>query len=238
MTFEPNSGQSCSDMLEEANADRRDGRYAESLEKYKWFFENSRNVSGMGVVRLSFALGYWLQLADIYEPAMSAITSLRDMTEERCRKTPGDFITFHELSALNHYLNSDDNTVSVFIDVANTDKISAKVLFHIAEPLLVARGMYHQCGPFLDANRTIDTNISAYWIGKKHEKSFEGKRHAPPPMAEKKFREKMTQLVVLLVLNDRESDAKLVVNRSIETIDSMEFRSDLEAALLGHLPYK
>jgi hypothetical protein len=238
MTFEPTPGKSCSEVLEEANADRLDGRYAESLEKFKWFFENSRNVRGMGGVRLSFALGYWLQLADIYEPALSAITSLRDKTEERCRITPGDFITFHELSALNHYLNYDDNTVSVFVDVANTDKIAAKVLFHIAEPLLVARGMYHQCGPFLDANRTIDTNISAYWIRKKHEESFEGKRHAPPPLADKMFREKMTRLVVLLVLNDRESDAKLVLNRSLEAIDSMEFRSDLEAALLGHLPNK
>ena len=66
MSFEPKPGQSCSDVRDEANVDRHSGRYAESLQKHEWYFEHSRNEMGMGGVRLSFALGDWLELASDY----------------------------------------------------------------------------------------------------------------------------------------------------------------------------
>jgi hypothetical protein len=42
-----------------------------------------------------------------------------------------------------------------------------------------------ECGPFLEIERTIETNISALKIGKKHEESYSGRDDSPPPMAEK-----------------------------------------------------
>ncbi len=238
MIFKPLPGQSCSEVLEAADEDRHVGRYAESLQKFEWFFEHSRNKIGMGGVRLSFALAYWLELATEYQPAMTALISLRDRTASRCQTTCGDFKAFHELSALNRYLNASEQTIAVFLDIAKRNKNAATIIYHVAEPYLVENGLYLECGPFLQFERTIETCISALKIGKEHEETFAELDHSPPPLAEKMFREKMTRLVALLALNDRAADAEMTINRSIVELESDEFRLELQAALNGHLPVK
>ena len=236
MSFQPEPNQSCSDVLQAADADRRDGRFYESLQKFEWFFENSRYERGMGGVRLSFALGYWMELATIYQPAMKAFLTLRDRTTDRCRKSVGDFNAFHELSALNRYLGDDERTVSLFLDIARANHDAAARIYHVAEPLLVSRGLYKECGPFLEIDRTVETNISAWTIGRKHEESFAGRNDCPPLLADRMFREKTCRLVALLALNDRLPDAKAVVVKALENLDITDFRSDLESAMIGHLP--
>jgi hypothetical protein len=125
MTLKPQPNQSCSEVLHAADDDRRHRRYVESLEKFEWFFEHSRNERGMGGVRLSFALSYWLELASEYPPAMSAFISLRDRTEVHCHASSGDFMAFHELSALNRRLNADARTIEVFLNIAKKDRNAA-----------------------------------------------------------------------------------------------------------------
>lgn len=235
MTFKPASGQSCSDVRDAANVDRRAGRFAESLQKHEWYFENSRNEKGLGGVRLSFALGDWLELASDYQPAMVAFVSLRDRTEKRCRESGGEFKAFHELSALNEYIDSNDRTIAMFLHIAKEDKNAAARIYHVAEPYLVANGLYLECGPFLKFERTIETCISALRIGKELEETFAGQDHSPPPLAEKMFRENMTRLVALLALNGRAAYAEMAMNQSLAEFESEEFRAELATALSGHL---
>ena len=236
MSFEPESDQSCSDVLDAADNDRRVGQFAASLEKFEWFFEKSRYERGMGGVRLSFALGYWMELASVYPPAMTAFLALRDRTESRCRNSRGEFKAFHELSALNRYLDSDDRTVDLFLEIARTNQDAAKSIYHVAEPLLVERGLYEECGPFLEIDQTVATNISAFRIGKIHAESFAGHVDAPPPLAEEMFREKIVRLVALLAISNRLTDAQVVMDRATAELESIDFRSELMAALSGHLP--
>ena len=235
MSFEPKPGQSCSDVRDEAKVDRHSGRYAESLQKHEWYFEHSRNEMGMGGVRLSFALGDWLELASDYQPAMVAFVSLRDRTEKRCRESRGEFKAFHELSALNSYLDSNDRTIAMFLNIAKEDKNAAASIYHVAEPFLVASGMYKECGPFLEIERKIETYINVLRIGKKLEETYAGLEHSPPPLAEQMYRERTTRLVALLALNDRASDAEMAMNQSLAELESDEFRAELAAALTGHL---
>ncbi len=236
MTFKPSPGQSCLEVLDAANSDRRAGRYAESLQKHEWFFEHSRNERGMGGVRLSFALGDWLELASDYQPAMVAFVSLRDRTETRCRESRGEFKAFHELSALNEYLDSNERTIAMFLDIANLDNNAAARIYHVAEPYLVASCLYEECGPFIEIERTIETNISVLRIGKEVEQTQAGLEHSPPRLAERLFRERTTRLVALLALNGRMSDAKMAMNRSLAELESVDFRRELAAALSGHFP--
>ena len=238
MTFNTLPGQSCSDVRDAADADRRAGRFAESLQKHEWLFEHSRNERGMGGVRLSFALSDWLELASDYQPAMVAFVSLRDRTEMRCRESQGDFEAFHELSALNSYLNLNQRTIAMFLEIAEADKNAAAHIYHVVEPLLVDSGLYKECGPFLETERTIETNISALRIGKEVEESFAGLEDSPPPLAESMYRERITRLVALLALNDRTFDAQVAMNQCLEELDSERFRAELAAALNGHLPTK
>ena len=229
MSFEPKPGQSCSDVRDEAKVDRHSGRYAESLQKHEWYFEHSRNEMGMGGVRLSFALGDWLELASDYQPAMVAFVSLRDRTEKRCRESRGEFNAFHELSALNDYLNSNERTIAMFLDIAKLDKNAASRIYHVAEPYLVASGLYKECGPFLRMERTIEIGISALRIGLNLEQSYVGPEYSPPPLAEQMFREGTTRLVALLALNGRMSEAQTAMDLSIAELDSVDFREELTA---------
>ena len=56
----------------------KSGKYKEALEKHIWFHEASKEMAGMGGVRLSFALGLWMKLAELYPPAMEAFIALRN----------------------------------------------------------------------------------------------------------------------------------------------------------------
>jgi hypothetical protein len=50
------------------------------------------------------------------------------------------------------------------------------------------------------------------------------------------FREKIVRLVALLAISNRVTDAHVVIDRATAELESVDFRSELEAALSGHLP--
>src|SRR5690349_9740269 len=56
-----------------------EGNFQEALMRYVWYHEHAleydRAVYG---VRLSFALSYWKELADVYPPALVALKQMRD----------------------------------------------------------------------------------------------------------------------------------------------------------------
>lgn len=60
------------------------GRYAEALEGYIWYHDNalSHDPAQAGV-RLSYAIGYWLKLAQDYPPALLALKDIRDQKTKR-----------------------------------------------------------------------------------------------------------------------------------------------------------
>lgn len=234
MAFEPSQGETCDTVLDSAVADRQAKRFAESLDKFVWYFENSRSEPGHGGARLSFALRYWFDLAKEYQPAMDAFISVRDEKEARCRESCGEFKAFHEASALNRFLAANDRTISLFLDVVRRDKVAAKRIYHIVEKYLVAHGLYSECGPFLEVNPTVDKNIQDYKLGKENERLHAEQFPSAPPLAERIFRERIVRLVALLALNDRKSDAELVVERSLSALDTDEFRSELASAINGH----
>ncbi len=236
MAFEPSQGETCDTVLGSAVADRQARRFAESLEKFLWYFENSRNEIGHGGVRLSFALRYWYDLAKEYQPAMDEFISVRDQAEARCREFCGERDAFEEAAALNRYLATSDRTISLFLQVAHRDKVAAQKMYRTVEPYLIATGLYSECGPFLEIHRTVEINIQIYKFGKENESLYAELFPSAPPSEERIFREKMLTLVALLVLNDRKSDAERVVEKSLSTLNTDEFRSELAVAMTGQFP--
>lgn len=236
MAWTPQPNDKPSDTLDSAVDDTQAERYEEALQKFLWFHEASRTERGMGGVRLSFALGYWMDLASQYPPAMTAFANLRDEMELRCRGNHGDFESFHDVSAFNRYLGEDRRTLDLFMDIARDYPDKAKRLYHVAERILVANGMYQQCAPFLDWEQRIETSISAYRIGLKHEESWADRGTAPPKFARRHFETESATLVALLSLNDRQSEAERVRDHCLTVLDDSAFRDTLDLAMTGHIP--
>jgi len=71
----------------EADRLEKEGRYDEALERRIWYHNNilQYDKSERGV-RLSFALGDWVDLAEQFPPAMEALTTVRDEAARRALK--------------------------------------------------------------------------------------------------------------------------------------------------------
>src|SRR4051812_26335409 len=70
-------------ILKEAKADTKEMRYEDALAKHIWFYQSAIAFDkALYGVRLSFALNDWWNLALQYPPAMEAMRSTRDATEE------------------------------------------------------------------------------------------------------------------------------------------------------------
>jgi hypothetical protein len=236
MVWIPQPTDKPSEVLRSAVDDTHAERYEDALQKFLWFYEASRSEFGLGGVRLPFALGYWLELAAKYPPAMNAISNLRDEMEQQCRDNHGDYASFRDASALNGYLDDDRRTINLFLDIAKEYPDNAKQIYHVAERLLVADGKYQQCAPFLDYATTIESAISSYKILLDLEESWSGGDSAPPKTARRNFETESATLIALLSLNDRRSEAELVRDRCFEVLDDAVFRYRLDLALSGHFP--
>jgi len=79
----------------------KSGNHKEALDKHIWFHEASKEMPGMGGVRLSFALGLWMKLAEQYPPALEAFIELRNIKKNSLLNGDGGFGDFHDLSAIN-----------------------------------------------------------------------------------------------------------------------------------------
>ena len=236
MVWKPQPEAKLSDILHSAVDDSHAQRYEDALQKFLWFHEASRSESRMGGVRLSFALGYWMELSSQYPPALVAFTRLRDDMTQRCRDNHGDFESFHDVYSLNKYLGDGRRTTELFMEIAAEYPDNAKRLYHVAEKTLVADGMYQQCAPFLEWKQRVETSISSYRVGLRREESWENSEFTLPRFARHHFETEAATLVALLSLTGRRGEAEQVRDRCLAILDDAAFRDTLESALAGHLP--
>src|SRR5262249_39558513 len=125
-----------SSLLQEAAADRKEGRYELALAKHIWLYENAtRYQPRWAVVRLSIALGGWFQLAQAYPPALEALKKARDGSLARLKEDPSAesaFDTFQELEAIDRKLGDEALTVQTFVWLDTEHPAVARRLFNVA----------------------------------------------------------------------------------------------------------
>lgn len=224
-------------ILDSANTDTRDGSYADALAKFLWFHHNAlRYEPALRGVRLSFALSYWLRLADAYPPARTAFLRTRDEAEAAVAADPTDFDRFRDLAAMNRSLGDHRRTADVFGRVARENRAAAESHYRVAERSLVATGRYEECGPFLDPPRRLGRARQDYEEMTAFEDGMPPGEHQPPKLARTFYVRDVATLVGLLVLNGRAEEAGRVRDESLSVVDDEAFRSVLYAALTGHLP--
>ena len=119
----------------------RQGKHQEALERHIWFHDHAlEHDPAMYGVRLSFALGSWKALADVYPPAKKALIETRDRKTEQIKKGEGSFLLFNDVEALNRTLQEENKTVDLFAYLDKENHELAKRCWIVAkDPVIKAK---------------------------------------------------------------------------------------------------
>jgi hypothetical protein len=226
-------------ILDEARSDRNAGRYADALAKHLWFHENAlKYQAGMGGVRLSFALSDWVELGNLYPPALLMLRTVRDEAGKKVREVIGghdSFQFFHDFASINEALEEQSKTTDLFVWLDANKSKSAKRVFSVAEPALIQSKQYRLCGKYIDADRSFGEIVSNYHMLQSMAKS--GKFGSEfREFTEEDFSNSTATLVALLALNDHKADAIRIAEKALKEHDDAEFKQTLEKAKKGELP--
>jgi hypothetical protein len=125
------------DRLERGRDAAERGDYAFALEEYLWFHHHAlESRRGLAGVRLSYALKDWKELAAVYPPAMEALVSTRDSKAALLLGGKGGFAEFHDVTALNQYLEAERESYELLRQLRDTQPAVAErcatLAWHIA----------------------------------------------------------------------------------------------------------
>lgn len=125
------------------------GQFQQALEKHLWFHEESKSSSGMGGVRLSYAITAWVELGEKYPPALEALIRIRDEDNEKLLSGKGSFDNFHDLSSINQVLGEEEATLELFLILDNKYPEQSDSYYIVAEDLLVRHKKYDICAKYI-----------------------------------------------------------------------------------------
>jgi hypothetical protein len=224
-------------ILNEAQDDARAGRYADALAKHVWFHENAlKYQSALYGVRLSFALGYWVELGDAYPPALEKLKNIRDETAKRVREAGPErriHENFHDFAAINRELKEETKTTDLFLWLDSNKATAAKTVFDVAEPALIKSKQYRLCGKYINPDRSLAAIVRLYQVNGRMSQRF-GKEFEED--RQKTFSNGVATLVALLVQNDRKADALRIAEKALKERDDPRFGEELEKAKKGDVP--
>jgi hypothetical protein len=130
------------DGLQDIQKLEAEHKYPEALAAYKKYFEESKFISSMGGVRLSFGLSAWAEFGEKYPPAKAVLFHMSDERKKQLLGGEGDFDVFQEYNAINRYVGRDSDTLNTFIEIDKRYPEQAKQFFIVANDLLVRKKRY------------------------------------------------------------------------------------------------
>lgn len=229
---EPNPHQ----VFGEAREDTAAGRYPEALAKRIWFHRHALEMdAALTGVRLSYALGDWLQLAAVYPPALEALTAIRDENEAELRAGAGDRQQFIDFVAINRVLEQEAETIDLFFWLSENQPDLATATFDMARPALVRAKDYALCSRFLRPEQELASARAAYRM---HLQLAANPAFGEPirEFGEQKFTNDMATLVALLAVNGRETEAQKIADEAKQEWQDEMFAELLERALKEEVP--
>ena len=228
-------------ILNEAKADANSGKHEVALAKLIWYHENATKLQpSQSGVRRSFALAQWLELGEVYPPALEKLVEIRDKTEEKIRDEKQirvRFEDFHDFTALNDTLRQEERTVEAFKWVSEKNEDDAQRVYGISEAALIRHKEYELCGRFIDPEADVERIGESYTSGLTLSKRF-GKSHQD--YVDRKVVNEAAILVAILVKNDRIPEAKAAADELKTYVTDgkllKKLERELDAALKGIVP--
>jgi tetratricopeptide (TPR) repeat protein len=136
------------------------GDYRAALLGIAWFHRNAlRYDEALSGVRLSFALGDWVRLAEVYEPARALFEDTLHRGTERLLAGRGSWSLFADVTSMYEYLDQSHRVVELFRAVEANFPKRALDYFAIVRDLLVEEGDYARCFRYLNPARQLEGDI-------------------------------------------------------------------------------
>lgn len=131
-------------LLAESNFD--EGEYEGALKRYIEVFEGSRGLPEWQDKRLNIVLADLAALADVYEPAMLALTSMRDEKEAALLSAKAEWNNISEWAALNRQLEPDRTMAIYFKLKANPSQNGPTIslIRQIESSNFIRQGLYKE----------------------------------------------------------------------------------------------
>jgi len=105
----------------------RQGKYEEALKRFLWFDRQVYDsASEMNGVRRSFALSYWMELADRYPPALDSMLEIRNSKTTKILSNGGTCALFADVVAINRTLKENSKSISLFETLLTQSPVQAK----------------------------------------------------------------------------------------------------------------
>lgn len=236
-SWEPPENPDPGQILDSVHEDRKQGNYADALAKHLWIHDNILKIDNSYYgVRLSFALMYWHELAQVYPPAMEAFE--RKLAEAKKRSILNDSCCdegIHEYIAFNRTLGRHSDTAEFFEWLSLNNPNQARRYINIAKPSLLQTKRYELLLKYLDPHLEMLRLQNEFEYHSQTANSFSQESELME-FAIKSFTNGSATLVALLVISERHDLAKSKAESALHVYDSESFRSELDDALHGKVP--
>lgn len=138
------------ERLHAARVGTHEGKYTEALSEYIWFHHNAlAEDPALYGVRLSFALSYWMELAEVYPPALVALHEIRDNKSMHLRNGELDRALFHDVVSINHYLAASSDSAILFELFDSKYPEFAQACASLALEALLEVGKFHLAAKYI-----------------------------------------------------------------------------------------
>ncbi len=140
------------------------GAHAEALEKYLWFHHHALEHSpALAGVRLSYAISEWVELGNVYPPALEALESMQSNNLRLLHEGSCERLRFHEFASINRYLGRFELTTSLFAELAEHQPEFAQTCFPVALSALVRTRSFALARRFVSSpNEQLDNHLGQF----------------------------------------------------------------------------
>jgi hypothetical protein len=224
-------------ILREARDDADAGRYEDALMKHIWYHRNALKWEpAQRGVRLSFALGYWKELGEKFEPARTEYLQERDRLKALIDADHGDVNAIWEWSSFNSTIGETKASADLFLQLHAEKSPSAARVYTSFEEALIAEKQYEVCGRYLNAAGSYETIVRSYGSSLKMAEARPDRDQLQLNVIHSHFAREAAEVVALLAINKRKEEATKYADLAKAELKDARFKFAIDDALNGQMP--
>ena len=237
-TWLPPESPNPSEILHSAVEDRRAGRFSIALEKHVWYHANAlKYAPAQYGVRLSYALGYWYELANQYPPALAAFIAHRDNAVRGALEEAGQtaYEFFHDAAKFNNELEDYTSTSQLFLKLGIQEPEFARTVYKLAQDSLIQTGNIETCDHYLDAELATSRLIDSFRRTRDWNPT-DGRAERRNMAVELIYKVESGNVIAILASNGHKDAAKRIAGLILQEWDDKKLAATVEQAMLGIFP--
>lgn len=219
--------------MRDTEALAKQGEYEKALERTLWFHDNAlKHQPSMSGVRLSFALGDWMDLAEKYPAALKAMQKVRDEKTDTLKSGRGNFNLFMDVNALNRTLKEESKTIDLFRLIDEKQPDLAKICWIVAKPVVIKNKGFDLADKYLGNLLTEFDVINERYemMVSRSDKSKVGRAQLKSMNENRLVEETLLLIETAKALNEVDT-AKEIQKRALGLLDDRRLRKALPSSI-------